>query len=187
MTKRGRIMAERNGLFIYEALELRSEYDGRLETLRSCLPETRRTGRASLLSRIDADASRPAAGVDAGALRTELRTLEHKRHKLNAAIQRANFANSVRIGDEEVSLTEALELRKAAKMRVGELSTQLANSSAARVIHKEDRDIIEEPEVPFPDVRNGLEQARLEFRRLKRALRKATFEVSVDFADEATT
>ena len=41
--------------------------------------------------------------------------------------------------------------------------------------------------------RNGLfiyeelEQARLEFRRLNRALRKASFEVSVDFADEATT
>ena len=82
---------------------------------------------------------------------------------------------------------EALELRKAAKVRVGELSTQLANSSAARVIHKEDRDIIEEPEVPFPDVRKELEQARLEFRRLNRALRKASFEVSVDFADEATT
>ena len=48
----------------------------------------------------------------------------------------------VRIGGGEVSLAEALELRKAAKERVGELSTQLADSAAPKVIHKEHRDII---------------------------------------------
>lgn len=180
-------MADRNDLFVYEALELRSEYDGRLQTLRACLPESRTAGKTWPLSRVDADASRPAEGVDLSALRAELRTLEYKRHKLNTAIQRGNFAGSVRIGDEEVSLSEALELRKAAKERVSELSTQLANSSTARVIHKEDRDIVEEPETPFLVVRDELEKARLEFRRLNRALRKASFEVSVEFADETTT
>ena len=180
-------MAEKNVLFVYEALELRAEYDGRLATLRACLPESRAAGRTWSLARVDADASRPAEGVDLSALRTELRALEYKRHKLNTAIQRANFASSVRIGDEEVSLSEALELRKAAKERVSELSTQLAASSAARVIHKEDRDIVEEPETPFLAVRDELEQARLEFRHLNRALRKASFEVSVEFADESTT
>ena len=179
-------MAEGKGLFVYEALELRSEYDGRLQTLRACLPESRTVGRTWALSRVDADASRPAEGVDLSALRAELRTLEYKRHKLNTAIQRANFAGSVRIGDEEVSLSEALELRKAAKERVGELGTQLAGSSAARVIHKEDRDIVEQPQTPFLVVRDELDQARLEFRRLNRALRRASFEVSVEFADETT-
>lgn len=180
-------MAEEKGLFVYEALELRSEYDGRLETLRACLPESRAAGRAWSLSRMDADASRPAEGVDLSALRTELRTLEFKRHKLNTAIQRANFASSIRVGAEEVSLSEALELRKAAKERVSESSTQLARSSVAKVIHKEDRDIIDEPETPFLAVRDELEKARLEFRRLNRALRKASFEVSVEFAYETTT
>ncbi len=179
-------MAERNGLFVYEALELRSESDGRLQTLRACLPESRAVGRTWSLSRADADASRPAEGVDLSALRAELRTLEYKRHKLNTAIQRANFAGFVRIGDEDVSLSEALELRKAAKERVGELSTRLAGSSAARVIHKEDRDIVEQPETPFLVVRDELDKARLEFRRLNRALRKASFEASVEFADETT-
>lgn len=180
-------MAEKDGLFVYEALDLRSEYDGRLATLRACLPESRAAGRTWSLSRVDADASRPAEGVDLKALRTELHALEYKRHKLNTAIQRANFASSVRVGDQEVSLSEALELRKAAKERVSELSTQLATSSAARVIHKEDRDIVQEPEMPFLTVRNELEEVRLEFRRLNRALRKASFEVSVEFADETTT
>lgn len=178
-------MAEsKKGMLIYEALELRSEYDSRMETLRSCIPETRGAGRTAFLSRLDTDLSRPADGVDVSALRAEVRMLEHKRHKLNVAIQTANFANSVRIADENVTLTEALELRKAAKLRVGELSTQLAHSSTIRVIHKEDRDIIEGPDVPFAEVRGRLEEARVEFRRLNRALRRASFEVSVDFADE---
>lgn len=37
-------MADRNDLIVYEALELRSEYDGRLQTLRACLPESRTAG-----------------------------------------------------------------------------------------------------------------------------------------------
>ena len=57
---------------------------------------------------------RPAEGVDPTELRREIRALEHKRHKLNAAIQAANFSNTVRVGGEEVTLAEALDLRKAA-------------------------------------------------------------------------
>ena len=34
--------AEGNRLYLYEALELRAEYDARLKTLRDCLPEARK-------------------------------------------------------------------------------------------------------------------------------------------------
>ena len=34
-------MAEKRKLYIYEALELRSEYDARIKTLKDTLPETR--------------------------------------------------------------------------------------------------------------------------------------------------
>jgi hypothetical protein len=57
-------------------------------------------------------------------LRREIRTLEHKRHKLNAAIQAANFTNTVAVGGEDVTLAEALELRKAANTRIGEHGRQ---------------------------------------------------------------
>ena len=33
---------EQNRLYLYEALELRAEYDARIKTFRDCLPETRR-------------------------------------------------------------------------------------------------------------------------------------------------
>ena len=34
--------AEGNRLYLYEALELRAEYDARIKTLRDCLPEARK-------------------------------------------------------------------------------------------------------------------------------------------------
>ena len=34
-------MTSKAQLYLYEALELRSEYDGRIKTLKDCLPETR--------------------------------------------------------------------------------------------------------------------------------------------------
>jgi hypothetical protein len=68
--------------------------------------------------------------------------------------------------------------------RVDALGAQLPRSTAVRVIHKEDRDIEEQPEVPFVEVRSRLEKAGLEFRGLNRALRKASFAVEVEFLDE---
>jgi hypothetical protein len=171
-------------LLICDALELRSEYDARIETLRKCLPESRSSSRASFLERGDTGTYRPAPGVDPAELRREIRTLEHKRHKLNAAIQAANFTNTVAVGAEDVTLAEALELRKAANTRIGELGSQLVRSAAVRILHKEDRDIEEEPDVSFVDARRELQAAREEFRGLNRALLEASYRVSVDFADE---
>jgi hypothetical protein len=171
-------------LRIFEALELRSEYDGRIETLRKCLPESRRSGANSFYDRMDGGTTRPGPGVDPSALRSEIRNLEHKRHKLNAAIQAANFMNTVRLDGEEIALTEALELRKTANQRLGETASQLARSSYVRVTHKEDRDIEEVADVSFEDARREHDEARLRFRALNRTLREASFRVTVDFTDE---
>ena len=87
-------------------------------------------------------------------LRSEIRTLEHKRHKLNASIQAANFNNALSVDGEKLTLAEALELRKASNVRIGELSNQLTRSAFVRVTHKEDRDIEEAPDVAYPDARH---------------------------------
>lgn len=178
---------DKKELLLYEALELRSEYDAVVETLRKCLPESRATSRQSYFDRADATAHRPADDADPRSLREEIRSLEHKRHRLNAAIQAANFTNTVSLDGEDVTLMEALELRKRANERVGEAGNQLVRSSYVRVTHKEDRDIEEAPEISFAEARRELNEARARFRRLNRALRDASFRVKVDFADEAST
>ena len=168
---------------LYEALELRAEYDARIKTLRDCLPESRQN--RELFSRRESDFSRrPAAGFNISEARDQLRALELKRRKLNAAIQRANFEHRVQHEGDDLSLTEALETRKALNERLGELHTQVVDSAYERVLHKEERDIVEENELPYEDCRARLNEARVEFRRLNRRIRAASFEVEVEYADE---
>ena len=107
-----------------------------------------------------------------------------KRRKLNAAIQRANFEHRVEHGGDDMSLTEALETRKALNDRLGELHTQVVDSAYERILHKEERDIVEDNELPYDDCRTRLDEARVEFRQLNRQIRAASFEVEVEYADE---
>ena len=173
----------RKTIRLYEALELRGEYDARIKTLRDCLPDSRKN--RDLFSRREDDFSRrPPAGFSVSGARDQLRALEFKRRKLNAAIQRANFEHRIEHGGDDLSLTEALDTRKALNDRLGELHTQVVDSAYERVLHKEERDIVEENELPYDDCRTRLDEGRVEFRRLNRQIRAASFEVEVEYADE---
>ena len=175
----------RKTIRLYEALELRGEYDARIKTLRDCLPEARQNRDLfSLPVETTTSLRRPAPGFGVSEARDQLRSLEFKRRKLNAAIQRANFEHRVEHGGDDMSLTEALETRKALNDRLGELHTQVVDSAYERILHKEERDIVEDNELPYDDCRTRLDEARVEFRQLNRQIRAASFEVEVEYADE---
>ena len=175
---------EQNRLYLYEALELRAEYDARIKTLRDCLPETRRNRDRLGMYRNEEQQLRVADDFDVAAVQESLRALEHKRRKLNNAIQRANYAHTVNAGGESFDLSEALEVRKGMSDRIGELHTQCVQSAYVRVIYKEDRDIVEPNDATFATSMEQLESARRAFRDLNRALRAASFSVVIDFTDE---
>lgn len=81
----------KNRLLLYEALELRAEYDARIKTLKECLPEAKQNrGRFSIL-RDKEGLDRPSPDFNVVEAREQLRKLEIKRRKLNSAIQQANF------------------------------------------------------------------------------------------------
>jgi hypothetical protein len=173
-----------SSLHLFEALELRAEYDARIKTIKECLPESRQNRGKFSFSRDDEGVRRPSPSFDVGEARQQLRKLEHKRRKLNSAIQKTNFGRCIDVGGEGMTLTEALEARKSLNDRIGELHTQVANSAYQRVIYKEGRDIVEESEVPYGESVRDLEETRLAFRDLNRKLRRASFEETVDFQDE---
>ena len=105
------------------ALELRAEYDARIKELRSLLPEAKES-RERFAFRADEDAKRrPVAGFSTQAVRDDLNALTARKRALNAAIQRANFDSQITVQAETMSLSEALELRKAVNEQIGELST----------------------------------------------------------------
>ena len=171
-------------LYLYEALELRAEYDTRIKTLKDCLPETRQNRDRFSFSREDDSRRRPGPDFDVADVRRELRKLEVKRRKLNSAIQQANFNSRIEFGAESINLNEALETRKGLNEQIGELHTQVVKSAYERIIYKEGRDIVEENELSYSECMSNLEEARLAFRKLNRILRKASFETQVEFDDE---
>ena len=177
-------MAKKRKLHLYEALELRAEYDARIKTLKDCLPETRQNRDKFIFSRDDEGRRRPSADFDVAEARRKLRKLETKRRKLNSAIQKTNFDYHIDFASESINLSEALETRKGLSERIGELHTQLINSAYQKVIYKEGRDIVEESEISHTECVENLEEARLAFRELNRKLRLASFEATVDFEDE---
>ena len=177
-------MFEKNKLYLYEALELRSEYDARIRTFKDCLPESRQNRDRSFFSMEDNFRHQPAPDFDVADVRWQLGKLEVKRRKLNTAIQQANFDNRVEFRGESINLNEALEARKELNEQIGDLRSQVVNSACVRIICKEGREIVEKNELSYTECINDLESARLAFRNLNRKLRKASFETLIRFEDE---
>jgi hypothetical protein len=171
-------------LRLFEALELRAEYDARITTLKDCLAKgTGRTGRAALFAD-ETGKRRPSPDFDMPAARAALRKLEYKRRKLNSAVQQANFAARVEVDGDQLNLLEALELRKALNGRIAELRDDLVKATYETVIYKEGRDIVEPNNPAYPECEAQLDEARRAFRRLNRQLRRVSFDTPVDFRDE---
>ncbi|MDP6042135.1 MAG: hypothetical protein QGG64_26535, partial [Candidatus Latescibacteria bacterium] len=172
---------ESNKLYLYEALELRAEYDARIKTLKDCLPETRQNRNRSFFDRDEKGQNRPSPEFSISEVRDQLKALEYKRRKLNSAIQQTNFQHQIEHDGDATTLNEALELRKGLNTQIGELHTQVVDAAYQRVIYKEDRDIVEPNELSYSDCIQNLESARLAFRDLNRKLRATSLEVIVDF------
>ena len=175
---------EKNNLYLYEALELRAEYDARIKTLKECLPESQKNRERSFLSRDEGGKQQPSPEFDVAMARDQLKALEFKRRKLNSAIQKVNFQHEIEFQGEPVTLNEALELRKGINNVIGECHALVVRSAYQRVIYKEDRDIVEPNDLSYVACVQNLEEARESFRALNRRIRAATFEVVVDFRDE---
>lgn len=174
----------KNNVYLYEAIELRAEYDARLQTLKSLLPEARENRERLSFRGDDEVRRRPVAAFSVDTVREELNKLAVKKRKLNNAIQRANFDNKITVNGQEMNLAEALELRKAVNEQIGEANTQLVASAYERVIYKKGRDIVEAPELEYAKAVKALEEKRLLFRELNRKLRAAAYEIAIDFKDE---
>jgi hypothetical protein len=175
---------EKRRLFLFEALELRSEYDARIKTLRDCLPEYKKNRDRFSFSTRDDVRFQPSMNFDLNRARKQVRALENKKRKLNSAIQEANFNYQVQFQDGTINLNEALELRKGLNEALGELHTLVVNSSIQRVIYKEGRDILEPNELSYTETSKEIEETRQFFRELNRKIRQASFTVTVEYRDE---
>ena len=178
-------METKNGtLKLYEALELRSDYAARIATIKDCLAgKEHHEGRLSLW-REDKSKRHPSPDFKPVEERGTLRALEFKQRKLNSAIQKANLETRIEQEEQEINLLEGLELRKALNAQIAELKTATVDAAHQTVIYKEGRDIVEASTVSYSESRQQLEAMRRAFTGLNRTLRRASFETTVEYADE---
>ena len=170
-------------LYLYEALELRGEYDARIKDIRDVLPEQSSKDQWPHARDVTA-IRRPAPGLDAPKLREAMRGVERRRIMLNNAIQKANFEHEIEHQGERMTLARALEERRALNLRLAELHATLVWSSTERVIFKEDRDIVEPSPISFTECFRELDETRKAFREMNRRLREAAYRITVEFRDE---
>jgi len=152
---------KKGNLYLFEAIELRKEYDRRIKLLEHLLGGGQ--GKQDrLFHRGDEEKREPSTDFDLVKMEESLKSIQTKRVKLNQAIQLANFESKIEHEGETIPIAEALELRKNLASDLEVISQRVLDSAYTRIIHKEGRDIVHEP-------RHGVRQSYEEFQnRLKK-------------------
>ena len=170
-------------MLLFEALEVRNEYR-RKRTVLEDLLEGEDSGIGSLgyrNSSPDKYRETEEFAEERERLSEELRSLRKKEVKLNQEIQKANLETELTVNDETMTLSEALERRKALNSKLGDLVSQLDNSKTEGVIYKEDRDIVISPDRPFNQLWEEYEKSVVKFRTLQTKIHKLNHTVEINW------
>jgi len=175
-------MANKKGnLYLYEAIELRNEYDRHIGLLQGLLGEhSKRRG----LFNDDEEDKEPATDFDLRETEGMLKKLQTKRVKLNQKIQETNYEIKIDCEGESISIAEALVLRKNLISDISTLAARVEKSSYRRVIHKEERDIYQEPRHQFDDTYKEYRKCLQQLRRMVNQIHAVNHTATVKFLDE---
>ena len=173
--------AENKKLYLFEAIELRNAYDIQIDLLKKLLFGEAIKEYFSEKSNDDkflADDYKPAT------LEKELQKISHKRLKLNQEIQNTNYSTKINYIGDEITIAEALELRKALKERLKFIKQKIDDSTMKRIIHKEDRDIEIKPTYEFKECFNEYNDALDEQRELLNQIHSMNHSTIINFREE---
>ncbi|MBM4305313.1 MAG: hypothetical protein FJ115_00335 [Deltaproteobacteria bacterium] len=174
---------KKGNLYLFEAIELRKEYDRRIKLLEQLLGSGQ--GKQDrLFHRGDEEKREPSADLDLDKIEETLKNIQTKRVKLNQAIQLANFENKIEHEGETISIAEALELRKNLTSDLEATSHRVLDSAYTRIIHKEERDIVHEPRHSFRQSYEEFQNRLKKLRNLVIKIHQANHGYCVYFKDE---
>lgn len=139
---------KKGNLYLYEAIELRNEYDRHIKLLEKLIERDQDKSDRFFRNK-DEEEREPASDFNQKELEEKLKKIQTKRVKLNQAIQVANFKYQINYDGEKISIAEALEIRKNLLTDIEAISQRVIGSAYKRIIHKEERDIVHEPKHPF--------------------------------------
>lgn len=174
---------EKGNLYLFEAIELRNEYDRHIKLL-ELLIEEKQSKSDRLFHTREEEEREPSAGFNPKTIEESLKKIQTKRVKLNQAIQVANFQCQLDYQGEQVSIAEALELRKNLLADLKAVAQRVENSAYKRIIHKEERDIVHEPRHGFQQSYDEYQNTLKKFRQLVTQIHIANHKHVVSFKDE---
>lgn len=174
---------EKGYLYIFEAVELRNEYDRHIKLLESLLYEDRDRADSFLRSKED-EVKEPANDFHPKELEEQLKKIQTKRVKLNQAIQEANFTYRIKFEGDEITIAEALEVRKNLLVELNSMTDKVKNSAYKKIIHKEERDIIREPKHSFVEAYDEFRKKLIKLREMVNVIHLANHEKVVKFKEE---
>lgn len=174
---------KKGNLYLFEAIELRGEYDRHIKLLQDLIEETG-AGKGGLFSRKDDEEREPAADFDLKKLEERLKKLQTKRVKLNQGIQKTNFETQIDYNGEKISIAEALEIRKNLLADKKAISESVMDSACKRIIYKEERDIVHEPKRPFKETYKDFQKNLRNLRHLANQIHIANHKSAINFKDE---
>jgi hypothetical protein len=184
-------MTDKKGnLNLLEAIELRNEYDRHIGLIKKLLSvksyhtidEDQYYGRSAPKS-YDVE-NKPAEGFDPKEMNMKLKKLETKRLKLNMAIQSTNFASTIEFNGEQISLAEALEIRKKLQKEFDDKTKSVTDSAHKQIIHKEKRDIEHHNRDSFGETYKDFQNSLTVLRRLTNEIHLKNHMSVTNFKDE---
>jgi hypothetical protein len=170
----------KNNLFIFEAVSLRDQYDAHIALLQNLLEVPVSQDRFSN----DSETKKNAEGFDQKQIETTLKKLQVKRLKLNQEIQTANFTVKIGYEGENISIAEALGVRKALRTNINELTARVNDAAFHTVIHKEERDIVSKSRYSFSESYSEFLEEISKLRKLEGLIHTANHTNTVAFKDE---
>lgn len=175
----------KGNLFLFEAIELRSEYDRHIRLMENLLGvHNSESLRAGYYSDNGSEEKEPAQGFCPKECMEKLKKMQSKRIKLNYAMQMANLETEIDYNGEKISIAEALEVRKNLLANNKAVTGRVLDSAYKRIIHKEERDIVHEPKHSFFKSYENFQNNLNVLRKLINRIHTANHQSVVKFKDE---
>jgi len=174
---------DKGNLHLFEAIELRNEYDRNIKLLKKLTRDDQDRG-DRLFNNREEEEREPATDFNQKKQEDILKKLKVKRVKLNQAVQAANFKYQIDYDGEKITIAEALEIRKNLLTDIEAISQRVINSAYKRVIHKEERDIVHEPKHSFKQTYDDYQENIRKIRTIITQIHIANLRNRVNFKEE---
>lgn len=172
-------------MFIFEAIELRKEYDKHIELLMELLHKKIVDYHGTFAVRYyNLSNTNYEHSIETNKIKDELENIKKKRIKLNEELQISNVNAKIEFEGKKISLANALELRKVWNGELVYLKSSLFKAAFKKTIYKENRDVVRKTEGSFDNIYIKYIELRKKRKALLNAIHISNHKKTVNLTEE---